>query len=105
MNKIQAAIDELTEYVYQGAMRPDRLRIDIKKENFKTIISCLQRCVWRPIETAPDKAIIYVPGTGTGMIYIGWRSANGRWVVFDTGQGERASVEPTHWQPLPEIDQ
>lgn len=56
---------------------------------------------WQPIETAPSKALIFVPGTGTGMIYVGWKGANGKWIVFDTGQGESASVFPTHWMPLP----
>ena len=58
----------------------------------------------QPIATAPKDGtpiLIAVPSNSGRIVhYVSW-NRQGKWVVFDSGQGHRAYVDATHWMPLP----
>lgn len=58
---------------------------------------------WKTIDSAPrdgTPVLINVKTIKGICIYVAWHK-NGQWIVFDTGQGQSASVDATHWMPLP----
>lgn len=71
------------------------------ERHYETIKAALmQPDAWRTIESAPRDGTPCLIAIAGGVIYVGW-GKDGKWIVFDTGRGENASITPTHWMPLP----
>lgn len=58
---------------------------------------------WRPIESAPKGRVpvLVKPGNGASPVQVGFYDFD-RWLIPGAGGNLLATLDPTHWRPLPE---